>query len=146
MHQPHLLCAWSTLCLGATGELPFSCSWPLLLFPREHLPKHRLDYSSQPMGFAPKCFFCIDLYSAHAQITQSALETRPLCDAALPLAIFNQCLQSLDVLSAGLLSQSLDLKVVTFPGMKFRWNHCFWKAKSFLVFDGLRHLGRCKGR
>lgn len=132
MHQPHLLCLWSTLCLGAAGELPFSSFWPLLPFPSEHHPKLRLEYSSQPMGFALRRLFCVELYSAHAQITQRTLQTRPLCDAALPLAIFNECLQSLGVLSAGLLPQSLDLKVVAFQAWNLDEVGGFEKPRAFL--------------
>lgn len=79
-----------------------------------------VEHSSQAMGFALRWFFCIKVYSTHAQIMQPTLQIRPLCDAALSLAILNQCLQSMGVLSGRLLRQSLYLKVVTFLGIKSR--------------------------
>lgn len=143
MHQKHFLCIWLTLCLGAMGESSLS------IYSHPHLPFQvsafqKVGWSSlvnlRPLLW--DVFSALSYKSAHARMTHLTVQTEPLCDAALPLAIFNQCLQSLDVLSVGLLLQSLDLKVMTFPGMKSGWCCCFWKAKSFLLLDGQRHLGR----
>lgn len=113
IHQPCLL----GVSLGVIIEIPF---FPY--FPSQISIFQNICWTT-PARTTPSPL-CSEIVVLHWAIfstcsnTQLTLQTRPLCDTALPLAIFNQCLQSLPVLSATLLSQNLDLKVVTFPGMQ----------------------------